>query len=63
MHALRPLTAQRARLVSERIRLSNRINSEMLRFGHTVGQIGAIAGKLVRPLIEDFCRDGRVGII
>jgi transposase len=59
---LRALTAQRARLVSERIRLSNRINSEMLRFGHTVGQIGAIAGKLVRPLIEDFCRDGRVGI-
>jgi len=59
---LRALTAQRTRLVSERIRLSNRINTEMLRFGHTVGQLGAITGELVRPLIEDFCRDGRVGI-
>jgi transposase len=58
---LRALTAQRARLVSERVRLSNRINGEMLRFGHTVGQLGAITGELVRPLIEDFCRDGRVG--
>jgi hypothetical protein len=59
---LRVLTAQRARLVSERTRLTNRINAEILRFGHTVGQVGPIAGKLVRPLIEDFCRDGRVGI-
>jgi transposase len=59
---VRILTAQRARLTSERTRLTNRINGEMLRFGHTVGQLGAIAGKLVRPLIEDFCRDGRVGI-
>ncbi len=59
---LRVLTAQRARLVSERTRLTNRINAEMLRFGHTVGQIGPIAGQLVKPLIEDFCRDGRVGI-
>jgi transposase len=59
---LRALTAQRARLGSERTRLSNRINAEMLRFGHTVGQLGAITGELVRPLIEDFCRDGRVGI-
>jgi transposase len=59
---LRALTVQRARLVSERIRLSNRINGDMLRFGHTVGQLGAIAGDLVRPLIEDFCCDGRVGI-
>jgi transposase len=59
---LRAMTAQRARLVSERIRLSNRINAEMLRFGHTVGHLGKIAGELVRPLIEDFCRNGRVGI-
>jgi transposase len=59
---LRVLTAQRARLVSERTRLTNRINAEMLRFGHTVGQVGPIAGNLARPLIEDFCRDGRVGI-
>ena len=59
---LRILTTQRARLASERIRLTNRINAEMLRFGHTVGQVGPMAGKLVRPLIEDFCRDGRVGI-
>ena len=34
----------------------------MLPFGHTVGQVGPIAGNLARPLIEDFCRDGRVGI-
>jgi transposase len=59
---LRILTTHRARLASERTRLTNRINAEMLRFGHTVGQLGPIAGKLVRPLIEDFCRDGRVGI-
>jgi transposase len=59
---LRIMTAQRARLASERTRLTNRINAEMLRFGHTIGQVGAIAGKVVRPLIEDFCRDGRVGI-
>jgi transposase len=59
---LRILATHRARLTSERTRLTNRINAEMLRFGHTVGQIGPIAGKLVRPLIEDFCRDGRVGI-
>ena len=59
---LRILATHRARLTSERTRLTNRINAEMLRFGHAVGQLGPIAGKLVRPLIEDFCRDGRVGI-
>lgn len=59
---IRVLISHRFRLVSERIRLSNRINGMLLRFGHTVGQLGAINGNLVRPLIEDFCRTGRVGL-
>jgi transposase len=59
---LRVLTLQRTKLVAERTRLSNRINGDMLRFGHLVGQLGAVRGKLVRALIEDFCREGRVGL-
>jgi transposase len=59
---LRVLTIQRAKLIAERTRLSNRINGDLLRFGHLVGQLGMIRGKLVRALIEDFCRTGRVGI-
>lgn len=59
---LRVLTVQRARLVSERSRLTNRINGDLLRYGHTVGQLGPINGSLVRPLIEDFCGQGRVGL-
>lgn len=59
---LRVLTLQRTNLVAERTRLSNRINGDMLRFGHLVGQLGTVRGKLVRALIEDFCREGRVGL-
>ena len=59
---LRVLTLQRANLIAERTRLSNRINGDMLRFGHLVGQLGNVRGKLVRALIEDFCREGRVGL-
>ena len=57
---LRVLAIQRGKLVGERSRLSNRINGDMLRFGHTIGQIGKINGSVVRPLIEDFCRNGKV---
>jgi transposase len=57
---LRVLAIQRGKLVGERSRLSNRINGDMLRFGHTIGQVGKINGSVVRPLIEDFCRDGKV---
>jgi transposase len=59
---LRVVTLQRSKLVSERTRLSNRINGDLLRFGHTIGQLGPVTGKLVRPLIEDFCRNGRVAL-
>jgi transposase len=59
---LRVLAIQRGKLVGERGRLSNRINSDMLRFGHTIGQLGAINGPVVRPLIEDFCSNGKVGL-
>jgi transposase len=59
---LRVLAIQRGKLVGERSRLSNRINGDMLRFGHTIGQVGPINGSVVRPLIEDFCRHGRVGL-
>jgi transposase len=59
---LRVLAIQRGKLVGERSRLSNRINGDMLRFGHTIGQVGKINGSVVRPLIEDFCRDGKVGL-
>jgi transposase len=59
---LRVLTIQRARLVSERSRLTNRINGALLRYGHTVGQLGPLNGNLVRPLIEDFCTEGRVSL-
>jgi transposase len=59
---LRVLSIQRTKLVAERTRLSNRINNEMLRFGHTIGQVGKINGAVVRPLIEDFCRNGKVGL-
>jgi transposase len=59
---LRVLTLQRSRLLSERTRLSNRINGDLLRFGHTIGQLGPVTGKRVRPLIEDFCTHGRVGL-
>jgi transposase len=59
---LRVLAIQRGKLIGERGRLSNRINSEMLRFGHTIGQVGAINGPVVRPLIEDFCSTGKVSL-
>ncbi len=59
---LRVLTIQRSKLVAERTRLSNRINGDLLRFGHTIGQVGPVTGKLVRPLIEDFCRNRRVAL-
>jgi transposase len=57
---LRVLAIQRIKLVGERSRLSNRINGDMLRFGHTISQVGKINGSIVRPLIEDFCRNGEV---
>ena len=41
---LRVLANQRSKLVAERGRLTNRINSDMLRFGHVVGQLGKING-------------------
>ena len=59
---LRVLAIQRGKLVGERSRLSNRINGDLLRFGHTIGQVGPINGSVVRPLIEDFCRNGQVGL-
>ena len=59
---LRVLANQRAKLVAERSRLTNRINSDMLRFGHVVGQLGRINGAVVRALIEDFCANGSVAI-
>jgi transposase len=59
---LRVLAIQRGKLVGERSRLSNRINGDMLRFGHTIGQVGKINGSVVRPLIEDFCHIGTVGL-
>jgi transposase len=62
VQAPRVVTIQRSKLVAERTRLSNRINSDLLRFGHTIGQLGPVTGKLVRPLIEDFCRNGRVAL-
>ena len=57
---LRVLAIQRGKLVGERSRLSNRINGDLLRFGHTIGQVGKINGAVVRPLIEDFCHNGKV---
>jgi len=59
---LRVLALQRSKLVAERSRLTNRLNSDMLRFGHVVGQLGKINGPVVRALIEDFCANGCVGI-
>jgi transposase len=57
---LRVLVIFRSKLVSERTRLTNRINSDLLRFGHTVGQLGNIAGSSTRPLVEDFMTHDRV---
>ena len=59
---LRVLANQRSKLVAERSRLTNRINSDLLRFGHMVGQLGKINGPLVRALIEDFCANGSVAM-
>jgi transposase len=59
---LRVLTLQRSKLMSERTRLSNRINGDLLRFGHTIGQRGPVTGRRVRALIEDFCAHGRVSL-
>ena len=59
---VRVLANQRSKLVAERSRLSNRINSDLLRFGHTVGQLGKINGPVVRALIEDFCANGSVAM-
>jgi len=59
---LRVLAIQRSKLVAERGRLTNRINSDLLRFGHVVGQLGKINGPVVRALIEDFCANGSVAI-
>lgn len=57
---IRVLACYRRQLMSERCRLSNRINSDLLRFGHTIGQTGKITGPKVRALIEDFCSTGTV---
>ncbi len=46
---LRVLAIQGGKLIGERTRLSNRINGDMLRFGHTIGQVGQINGLVVRP--------------
>jgi transposase len=59
---LRVLAIQRSKLVAERGRLTNRINSDLLRFGHGVGQLGKINGPVVRALIEDFCANGSVAV-
>ena len=59
---LRVLANQRTKLVAERSRLTNRINSDLLRFGHVVGQLGRINGSVVRALIEDFCANGSVAV-
>src|SRR5262249_34089078 len=59
---LRGLANQRFKLVAERRGLTNRINSDLLRFGHGVGQLGKINGSVVRALIEDFCTNGSVAI-
>lgn len=59
---LRVLANQRSKLVAERSRLTNRINGDLLRFGHTVGQLGKINGPVVRALIEDFCANGSVAM-
>ena len=59
---LRVLANQRSKLVAERSRLTNRINSDVLRFGHVVGQLGRINGPVVRALIEDFCIKGSVAL-
>src|SRR5438093_6004597 len=59
---LRVLASQRSKLVAERSRLTNRINSDLLRFGHGVGQLGKIHGSLVRALIEEFCVHGSVAL-
>ena len=59
---LRVLANQRSKLVGERSRLTNRINSDLLRFGHVVGQLGKINGSRVRALIEDFCAHGSVAV-
>src|SRR3954452_10047599 len=59
---LRVLANQRSKLVAERSRLTNRINSDLLRFGHGVGQLGKINGSVVRALIEDFCANGSVAL-
>jgi transposase len=57
---LRVLVIFRSKLVSERTRLTNRINSDLLRFGHTVGQLGNIRGSTTRPVVEDFLAHDRV---
>jgi transposase len=59
---LRVRASQRSKLVAERSRLTNRINSDLLRFGHVVGQLGKINGSLVGALIEDFCAHGAVAV-
>src|SRR5262249_34017079 len=59
---LRVLATQRAKLVAERSRLTNRINSDLLRFGHMVGQPGRINGPVVRALVEGFCATGAVAV-
>lgn len=59
---LRVLAIHRSKLAAERSRLTNRINSDMLRFGHVVGQLGKINGPVVRALIEDFCTHGTVSL-
>jgi transposase len=59
---LRVLVNQRAKLVAQRSRLTNRINSDLLRFGHGVGQLGKINGPVVRALVEGFCTNGSVAL-
>ena len=47
------LNNQHTKLVAERSRLTNRMNSDMLHFCHVVGQLGKINAAVVRALIED----------
>jgi hypothetical protein len=54
------LASLRSKLLVERIRLINRIISDLLRFGYVVGQLGKINRSPVWALIEDFCAKGCV---
>lgn len=55
-HSLRVLLGMRRECVRNATRAINRINNNVLRFGHTLGAAGSLDSPAIRPIVEDMCK-------